>query len=56
MSASIVSRVSVNTAVTSAFVADSSYSSIGVADCRFAARRSSSNLEPPHQHGGLLRS
>ena len=46
MSASIVSRVSVNTAsaVTSAFVADSSNSSIGVADARFAARRSSSTL------------
>ena len=53
MSASIVSRVSVNTASaaiindsadTSAFVADSSNSSIGVADARFAARRSSSTL------------
>ena len=53
MSASIVSRVSVNTASaavindsadTSAFVADSSTSSIGVADARFAARRSSSTL------------
>ena len=53
MSASIVSRVSVNTASAatiiasadiSAFVADSSNSSIGVADARFAARRFSSIL------------
>ena len=53
MSASIVSRVSVNiasaaiindSAVASAFVADSSNSSIGVADARFAARRSSSTV------------
>ena len=53
MSASIVSRVSVNTtsaaiindsAVTSAFVANSSNSSIGVAVSRFAAQRSSSTL------------
>ena len=52
-SASVVSRVSVNTASaaiiidsadTSAFVADSSSSSIGVAEARFAARRSSSTL------------